>query len=122
MRNVIGKAIADCLTEDNEFAGKKAGDVITFDVDAKTYTAENCNVVVPWSLIHVYTCEYKTKGECDSERLLNEVGMRIKNECKAINNIDDTVKDVVRDIKEYTTNTDRVECANMCGGKPSVKQ
>ncbi len=46
IRNVIGKAIADCLTEDNEFAGKKAGDVITFDVDAKTYTAENCNVVV----------------------------------------------------------------------------
>ena len=27
---------------------------------------------------------YKTKGECDTERLLNEVDMRIKNECKAI--------------------------------------
>ena len=82
VRNVIGKAIADCLTEDNEFAGKKAGDVITFDVDAKTFTAENWNAVDLWILIHVYTYEYKTKGECNTEQAFNEVNTRIKTNVK----------------------------------------
>ena len=101
IRNVIGKAIADWIAERNEFESKKAEDVITFAVDAKTYTAANWNAVVLWNLIHVYNCKYKTNGKCDIEAAFNEVEARIKQKYAEIEKIDTKIQDAIRDIKEY---------------------
>ena len=43
---MIAKAVADCITDKNEFAFKGEGDVVTFAVEAKNYTDENWNAVV----------------------------------------------------------------------------
>ena len=43
IRNVIGEAIADCVTERNEFAGKSETDVMSFAVEATSYTARDCS-------------------------------------------------------------------------------
>ena len=103
IRNVIGKAIADCITEKHEFAGKNAGEIITFDVDPRKqpYTAENWNAVVLWNLIHVYNCEYKAKGKCNMEAAFNEVEARIKQKYAKKKKIDIKIQDAIRDIKEY---------------------
>ena len=103
IRNVIGKAIADCVTGRNEFEGKQAEQTITFNVDPRkqSYTAANWNAVVLWNLIHVYNWEYKANGKCDMETAFNEVAKRIKNEYSAIMDINRIVDDAVSDIKEY---------------------
>ena len=58
---VIGKAIADCVTEENEFAGKTADDIITFDnkpnsakkyIDPKNYKPEHWNAVILYNYVH----------------------------------------------------------------------
>ena len=44
IKKVIGKAIADCVTNRNEFKDKKAGDLITFEGQDENYigyTREN---------------------------------------------------------------------------------
>ena len=102
IRNVIGKAIADCLTEKNEFAGKKAGDVITFDVDAKTYTAENWNAVVLWNLIHVYYCGYKKDKAYTIEQAFEQVEENVKNTYSTkIKGFDEILEKAMGDIREY---------------------
>ena len=65
IRNVIGKAIADCITKRNEFANKTADQIITFAADPRKqpYTPENWNAVVLWNLIHVIYCEYFSNDE-----------------------------------------------------------
>ena len=111
IRNVIGKAIADCITEQNEFVAKKAGDIITFDVDPRkqTYTAGNWNAVVLWNLIHVYNREYKAKGKCDMKEAFNEVELLVKQEYRTIKDIDNIIYKAVCVIKEYAKELDLEE-------------
>ena len=50
---VIGQAIADCVTGENEFAGKKPNDIITFkDTDPVTYNQKHWNAVILYNYIH----------------------------------------------------------------------
>ena len=50
---VIGQAIADCVTGENEFAGKKPNDIITFkDTDPVTYKQKHWNAVILYNYIH----------------------------------------------------------------------
>ena len=59
-RKVIGKAIADCVTGDNEFAGKTARNIITFDekaypnkyISPKNYDKKHWNAVILYNYIH----------------------------------------------------------------------
>ena len=46
---VIGKAIGDCVSKKNEFAGKKAQDIITFK---NTYTPENWNAAILYNYVY----------------------------------------------------------------------
>ena len=50
---VIGKAIADCVTGENVFAGRNAGDIITFkDTNPETYKQKHWNAVILYNYIH----------------------------------------------------------------------
>ena len=111
IRNVIGKAIADCLTEDNEFAGKKENEVIKFKADPTKvkYSPANWNAVVLWNLIHVCKQEYKKydefdmefDSEFDIEKAFKTVGECVKNEYSKIENINKMVNDSIEQINEY---------------------
>ncbi len=54
IENVIGKAIADRITKENEFKGKGDKEVITFDkrTQPEIYTQENWNAVVLYNFIN----------------------------------------------------------------------
>ena len=111
IRNVIGKAIADCITEKNEFAGKKENEVIKFDADPTKvkYSKANWNAVVLWNLIHVCKQEYKKydefdmefDSEFDIEKAFKTVGERVKEEYKAIDAINTKIEDAIHDIRSY---------------------
>ena len=103
IRNVIGKAIADCITEKNEFAGKKENEVIKFDADPTKvkYSKANWNAVVLWNLIHVCKQEYKKSDEFDIEKAFKTVKERVKKEYKAIDAINTKIEDAIHDIKSY---------------------
>ena len=50
---VIGQAIADCVTGENEFAGKKPNDIITFKgTKPETYKQKHWNAVILYNYIH----------------------------------------------------------------------
>ena len=52
---VMGKAIADCVTDSNEFKDKKQGDIIWFDgTDPEQYSQANFNAVFLYNFIFVY--------------------------------------------------------------------
>ena len=65
---VIGKAIGDCVTGDNEFKDKQLSDIITFTANPLSYEQKHWNAVVLYNLVeytkrHVrYKCclEYGT--------------------------------------------------------------
>ena len=111
IRNVIGKAIADCITEKNEFAGKKENEVIKFKADPTKvkYSPANWNAVVLWNLIHVCKQEYKKydefdmefDSEFDIEKAFKTVGERVKEEYKAIDAINTKIEDAIHDIRSY---------------------
>ena len=104
IRNIIGKAIADCITGTNEFAGKTAEQTITFDVDHRKnkYTEANWNAVVLCNLIHICHCEYLVTGKCNMTQAFNEVEARIKQKYAEIEKIFTKIQNAIRDIKEYT--------------------
>lgn len=108
IRNVIGKAIADCITEKNEFANKGAEDVITFDVDPTRheYSQKNYNALVLWNLIHVYNSQLEEGKKCDTDSALENVALRIKDEYKTVAGIDQAVHTAVEYIKQYATALD----------------
>ena len=121
IRNVIGKAIADCLTEKNEFAGKKAGEIITFDVDPRKqpYTAENWNAVVLWNLIHVYSCGFKNNGNYTIDEAFKKVEINVKNKYSAqIADFDKILEKAIGDIREYAKKLDLQEAFHeFCDAK-----
>ena len=48
---VIGKAIGDCVTGDNEFKDKQLSDIITFTADPLRYEQKHWNAVVLYNLV-----------------------------------------------------------------------
>ena len=105
IRNVIGKAFADCITERNEFAGKTSiEDTITFDVDPRKnkYTEANWNAVVLWNLIHVYNCEFKDNENYTIDEAFKKVEENVKSTYSAeIEGFDKILEKAISDIKEY---------------------
>ena len=103
IRNVIGKAIADCLTEKNEFAGKTSIEgTITFDVEPAGYSPENWNAVVLWNLIHVYNCGFKNNENYTIDEAFKTVEENVKNKySKQIEDFDKILEKAMCDVREY---------------------
>ena len=74
IEKVIGEAIADRITNEREFNGKSADDVITFDEQTKpeTYDQPEWNAVVLWNFIHQAYC-YCIKEGADSINFKNQI-------------------------------------------------
>ena len=123
IRNVIGKAIADCVTGKNEFAGKDAGETITFAANPTTYTDENWNAVVLWNFIHEYMCEHvkngiedstnpKAKGYYNAHKIIDKVYTQTFDKLYAkllfhyktysIDDLQGKLKKAITDIKAYS--------------------
>lgn len=80
MEKVIGEAIADRITNEREFKGKGADEVITFDEQTKpeTYDQPEWNAVVLWNFIHQAYC-YCIKTGVDSIKFENQINSIITN-------------------------------------------
>ena len=74
IEKVIGEAIADRITNEREFNGKSADDVITFDeqTEPETYDQPEWNAVVLWNFIHQAYC-YCIKEGMDSIKFENQI-------------------------------------------------
>ena len=110
--NVIGHAIADCVTMKNEFAERKGVKrLILFDVKPDTYTPENWNAVIAFNYIDVMIntdlynwTQNKTKQEIRKEVFTNISETVIEHYKKAkihIDNIGGKLQRAVADIMEY---------------------
>ena len=108
IRNVIGKAIADCITGNHEFAGKTSiEDTITFDVEPAGYSPENWNAVVLWNLIHVYNCGFKNNENYTIDEAFKKVEINVKNKYSAqIADFDKILEKAMGDIREYAVALD----------------
>ena len=100
---VIAKAVADCVTDKNEFANKGESDVITFGAKAETYDKANWNAVVLWNYLHILKWDYMNNAGCDKDGIFEEVRQRIceKYPTEEVLNIAEEVKRAISDIKEY---------------------
>ncbi len=100
---VIAQAVADCITDKNEFAFRKEGDLITFDVDAKDYTDENWNAVVLWNYLHVLKWDYLNNSLRSKDEVFDEVRRRIcdKYPTEGVVDLEWKLNKAISDIKEY---------------------
>jgi len=64
IKEVIGKAIGDCVAGQNEFSGKEDGGVITFKVDPtkQKYSKANWNAVVLYNLVEYVKRSVRYEG------------------------------------------------------------
>ena len=61
---VIGKAIADCVTGENEFKDKNAADIITFEgTKPETYKQKHWNAVILYNYIHAMINEENSSAK-----------------------------------------------------------
>ena len=100
---VIAKAVADCITDKNEFANKGERDVITFNVDAKTYSAQNWNAVVLWNYLHILKWDYLKNVKRNQDKIFEELKTRICDNypSEGVSNLADEIDKAIIDIKEY---------------------
>ena len=100
---VIAQAVADCVTDKNEFANKGANDVITFAVEAKDYSAENWNAVVLWNYIHVLKWDYLHNKTRSKDEIFKDVKSRICDNypTEGVVDLAGKVNQAIDDIKEY---------------------
>ncbi|MBQ9335079.1 MAG: hypothetical protein IJS10_00850, partial [Alphaproteobacteria bacterium] len=97
------QAVADCITETNEFKFKNKQDVIIFDVEAKYYTAENWNAVVLWNYLHVLKWNYLNNSNMSKDEVFEEVRRRICDQypTKGVKDLEGQLNKAISDIKEY---------------------
>ena len=100
---VIGQAVADCVTDKNEFANKKKEDVVTFAAEAKDYSPEHWNAVVLWNYMHILKWNYLNETHLSRDGLFQEVQNRIceKYPAEGVSDIGRKVEQAIDDIKEY---------------------
>lgn len=100
---VIAKAVADCITDKNEFANKGEGDVITFNVDAKTYSAKNWNAVVLWNYLHILKCDYLKNVNRNQDEIFKELKTRICNNypSEGVSNLAGEIDKAIVVIQDY---------------------
>ena len=100
---VMAQAVADCITDKNEFAFKGEGDVITFAVEAKDYSAENWNAVVLWNYLHVLKWDYLNNKTRSKDEIFEDVRTRICDNYPTEGEVDlaEKLEKAISDIKEY---------------------
>ena len=100
---VIAKAVADCITDKNEFANKNANDVITFNVTAKNYTKANWNAVVLWNYLHILKYDYLNNINSNQDEIFKELKTRICDNypSEGVSNLEGKINRAIIDIKEY---------------------
>ena len=121
IEKVIGEAIADRITNEREFNGKSADDVITFDeqTEPETYNQPEWNAVVLWNLIHQTYCYYcsKERGRDDNtwrkdskvifEKLQNTIFEKYSTYFKEkgfenkLNELNSNIRDAIFIVKQY---------------------
>ena len=102
IKKVIGKAIADCLTNMNEFQDKKAGEIITFkNTRPEDYDQANWNAVMLYNYVNE-----AMNGVAHSGRILDDCCDRIQ-QCyrdvrsKKVVSTEEAIKKARDDIGEY---------------------
>ena len=102
IKKVIGKAIADCLTNMNEFQGKKAGEIITFkNTRPEDYDQANWNAVMLYNYVNE-----AMNGVAHSGRILDDCCDRIQ-QCyrdvrsKKVVSTEEAIKKARDDIDKY---------------------
>ena len=100
---MIAQAVADCVTNKNEFAFKNEWNVITFDAEAKDYTDENWNAVVLWNYLHVLKWNYLNNSNRSKDETFEEVRRRICDQypTKGVIDLEGQLNKAISDIKEY---------------------
>ena len=103
---VIGNAIADCITEKEEFANKGAGDVITFDVTPReiTYTQQNWNAVILWNYLHQLKADYKNSIDRSTDEVYKAIYVAVVayyRDNYQVENLEDSVRIAISTIKAY---------------------
>lgn len=100
---VIAQAVADCITDKNEFANKDANDVIIFNVKAKTYSDENWNAVVLWNYLHMLKWNYLNNTTRSKDEIFEDVRARIYDNypTEEVEDLAGKLKKAISDIKEY---------------------
>ena len=100
---VIAKAVADCITDKNEFANKGANDVITFAVEVKSYTHENWNAVVLWNYLHVLKWDYLNNITRSKDEIFKEIRKNIsaKYPTEGVEDLSGKLNKAISDIKAY---------------------
>ena len=88
IRNVIGKAIADCITDTDEFKNINDNSIIDFNIKPKNYTAANWNAVVLYNYLNIL----KYAGNIDD--LYDKLAKYFKG-------YEDKIEKAVSDIKQY---------------------
>ena len=80
---VLGKALADCATNDNEFKKTKAEEIITFEeTEPETYEQENWNAVMMYNYVD---CARRGK---DYHKVINQITDAYKTYFSSINRLD----------------------------------
>ena len=102
IKKVIGKAIADCLTNMNEFQGKKAGEIITFkNTRPEDYDQANWNAVMLYNYI---ACK---KNKQDYRKTIEKINdyytkfFQENNLSDKINQLNTFIINAVSDIEKY---------------------
>lgn len=80
---VIAQAVADCVTDKNEFARKNAGDVITFNANARDYKQKHWNAVVLYNYLHVLKHSYLNGEVGDGYEIFEDKKNKIFNTVKS---------------------------------------
>ena len=106
IRQVIAQAIADCVTDKNEFANKPFNATITFDATPNdiNYSDENWNAVVLWNYLHVIKNDFINGETRDREKIFNQMYEKIYNyynDNYMIANLEACIEKAINDIREY---------------------
>ncbi|MBQ9335652.1 MAG: hypothetical protein IJS10_03860, partial [Alphaproteobacteria bacterium] len=106
IREVIGKAIADCVTEKNEFASKTGVDTITFETTPNdiNYSPENWNAVVLYNYLNIIKSDFINGETRDQDKVFNELFTKCYNYYNInyeIVNLEACIEKAINDIKEY---------------------
>ena len=107
IRKVIGKAIADCVTNSEEFVNKSSHDIIVFTVTPDDFTYENAhwNAVILYNHLNVLKGDFISKNARTTKVVLQNVHDKVfkyYNENYNIDGLGIALQKAISDIAEYT--------------------
>ncbi len=98
---VIGKAIGDCVTKQNEFANPTENELIVFEASPERYERKHWNAVLLYNFVYQIITKNNTLS---TERLLDDVIAKLSKHYTspdASSNLNDELDRAKRDIIEY---------------------